>query len=63
MMPVLDLFEHAIQLARSRLVMRTAEDLEILSAVRRNSPISQERSKILWIGKFRLKMKFRQYSI
>ena len=32
-------------------------------AVRRHRPISQERSKILWMGKWRLKMKLRQYSI
>ena len=32
-------------------------------AVSRHRPISQLRSKILWMGKWRLKMKFRQYSI
>ena len=32
-------------------------------AVIRHRPISPLRSKILWIGKWRLKMKFRQYSI
>jgi hypothetical protein len=31
-----------------------------LSAARRSSPNSQERSKILWMGKCRLKTKFRQ---
>ena len=30
---------------------------------RQNSPISQECAKILWMGKWRLKTKFRQYSI
>jgi hypothetical protein len=34
-----------------------------LSALKRNRPISQECSKILWTGKCRLRMKLRQYSI
>jgi hypothetical protein len=36
---------------------------EIRLAVRRQRPISQLRSKMLWIGKLRLKIKLRQYSI
>jgi hypothetical protein len=35
----------------------------ILSAVRRHKPSSQLRSNSLWMGKLRLKMKLRQYSI
>jgi hypothetical protein len=34
-----------------------------LSAVSRHSPGSQLRANSLWIGKLRLKMKLRQYSI
>src|SRR6516225_672109 len=49
-------------LPRIRLCLRTPKIWAILSAVRRNNPNSQERSKILWIGKFRRKRKFRQYS-
>ena len=47
----------------SFLVMRMPKISEIRLAVRRQSPISQLRSKILWMGKWRLKMKLRQYSI
>jgi len=35
----------------------------ILSPVNRHRPSSQLRSKSLWMGKLRLKMKLRQYSI
>src|ERR1700719_126943 len=42
----------------SRLWSRTPKSSEIRLAVSRQSPISQLRSKILWIGKLRLKMKF-----
>jgi hypothetical protein len=35
----------------------------ILSAVSRHRPSSQLRSNSLWMGKWRLKMKLRQYSI
>ena len=47
----------------SRLLMRVPKISDILWPVRRHSPNSQLRSKILWIGKWRLKMKLRQYSI
>src|SRR5467141_1108365 len=46
----------------SRLWSRTPKSSEIRLAVSRQRPISQLRSKILWIGKLRLKMKLRQYS-
>jgi len=62
-MTMLDLFERRIEFALCLPVDPCAEISEILLAVRRQSPISQPGSKILWIGKFRLKMKFRQYSI
>ena len=44
-------------------VKRTPKISLIPLAVRRHRPISQLRSKILWIRKRRLKMKLRQYSI
>ena len=47
----------------SLLSRRTPKISLMRFAVRRHRPISQLRSKILWIGKWRLKMKFRQYSI
>ena len=47
----------------SFLVMRTPKISEILSPFGRYRPNSELRSKILWIGKWRLKMKLRQYSI
>src|SRR5437588_10612498 len=48
---------------RSLLLSRTPKISLMRLAVSRESPISQLRSKILWMGKWRLKMKFRQYSI
>jgi len=50
-------------LPRSCFVSRTPKSSEMRLAVSRQSPIWQPRSKILWIGKLRLKMKLRQYSI
>src|ERR1035441_4155409 len=47
----------------SFLVTRCPKTSAILLAVMRHMPISQPRSKILWMGKLRLKMKLRQYSI
>src|SRR5436305_9911866 len=49
-------------LPRSFLVRRTSKSSLTRFAVRRHKPISQLRSKILWMGKWRLKMKLRQYS-
>src|SRR5215831_4337564 len=49
-------------LPRMRLCLRTPKIWAILSAVRRNNPNSQERSKILWMGKCRRNRKLRQYS-
>ena len=47
----------------SLFVSRVPKISEILWAVIRQRPSSQLRSKILWIGKWRLKTKLRQYSI
>ena len=44
-------------------VRRVPKISAILSAVSRQRPRSQLRSNSLWMGKFRLKMKLRQYSI
>ena len=44
----------------SFLVRRTPKISLMRWAVRRHRPISQLRSKILWMGKWRLKMKLRQ---
>jgi hypothetical protein len=63
MMAVLDLLDDRAQLAAKLLSQTNAENLTDLMAVRRHSPSSQERSKALWMGKWRLKMKLRQYSI
>src|ERR1051326_3468183 len=49
-------------LPRILLCLRTPKIWAILSAVRPNNPNSQERSKILWMGKLRRNRKFRQYS-
>jgi hypothetical protein len=70
-MAMVEFFEYTVQrfsstlpaLPRSRFVTRTPKMWATLSAVRRNSPISQDCSNILWMGKWRLKMKLRQYSI
>ena len=47
----------------SLLFSRTPKISLMRLAVMRQSPISQLRSKILWMGKRRLNMKLRQYSI
>jgi len=64
-MAVLNLLQRSVELALQLLRDATAEDLGDLVnlAVIRHSPVSQDRSKILWMGKLRLKIKFRQYSI
>ncbi len=48
-------------LPRILLCLRTPKIWVIFSAVSRNTPNSQERSKILRIGEFLRKMKLRQY--
>src|SRR6266404_2379497 len=63
MMAVLDAVDDGGQLAAHPAVQTRAEDLGDLSAVSRHRPSSQPRSKSLWMGKLRLKMKLRQYSI
>jgi len=59
---VVEFFQHAMQLATEPFGDTHPEDVDPLSAARRNSPISQDCSKILWMRKCRLKMKLRQYS-
>ena len=51
MMAVVELFQHAVQLAANSLVLADAEDLGDLVGGEAKQPNSQERSKILWIGK------------
>ena len=61
-MTVLDLFDDRFQLALQFPGDALPNTSAILLAVMRHRPISQPRSKILWTGKLRLKMKLRQYS-
>ena len=61
-MAVLDLVDDRGQLAAHAAVEPHAEDAAILSAPSRHRPSSQLRSNSLWMGKWRLKMKLRQYS-
>ena len=63
MMAVLDLIDDGGQLAASLRCRRVPKIAAILSAVSRHRPSSQLRSNSLWMGKWRLKMKLRQYSI
>src|SRR5271157_301762 len=49
-------------LPRMRRLSRVPKIAAILSAPSRHRPSSQPRSNSLWIGKWRLKMKLRQYS-
>ena len=63
MMAMLDLIDDGGELAAHPAVKAPAKIVAILSAVSRHRPSSQLRSNSLWIGKFRLKMKLRQYSI
>ena len=63
MMAMLDLFEHGGELAVGAWCRRGPKISEILLAESRHRPSSQLRSKSLWMGKLRLKMKLRQYSI
>jgi hypothetical protein len=46
-----------------RRLTRLPKIVAILSALSRHRPSSQLRSNSLWMGKRRLKMKLRQYSI
>jgi hypothetical protein len=62
-MAMLNLIDDSAKLAAQLLSQPHAKEFRIRLAVSRQRPISQLRSKILWIGKLRLKMKFRQYSI
>jgi len=62
-MAVLNAIDDAGQLAAHPAVRRVPKISVILSAVRRHKPSSQLRSNSLWMGKLRLKMKLRQYSI
>jgi hypothetical protein len=62
-MPVLDRSTTVASFPRSPLSSRTPKISLMRFAVSRHRPISQLRSNILWMGKWRLKMKFRQYSI
>ena len=64
MMAMLDLVDDGGELAGDPCdVVAARRSSEILWAVSRHSPSSQLRSNSLWIGKLRLKMKLRQYSI
>ena len=62
-MAVLDLVDDRGQLRRMRRLSRVPKIAAILSAPSRHKPSSQLRSNTLWMGKWRLKMKLRQYSI
>lgn len=61
-MAVLDVIDQRGSLPFSCLFNRPKISL-MRWAVRRQRPISQKRSKILWVGKRRLRMKLRQYWI
>ena len=63
MMAMLDLIDNGGELAAVPAVQAGAEISAILLAVSRHRPSSQLRSNSLWMGKLRLKMKLRQYSI
>ena len=63
-MTVFGLIDDGTKLAPQLLSESYAEELlRDPVGVSRQRPISQLRSKILWIRKLRLKMKLRQYSI
>ena len=61
-MAVLDLVDDRGQLAAHAAVEPRAEDGGDLFGAEPPRPISQLRSNSLWMGKWRLKMKLRQYS-
>src|SRR5207253_6568513 len=63
MMAVLDAIDDVASLPRMLRFRRMPKISTILSAVSRHRPSSQLRSNSLWMGKLRLKMKLRQYSI
>lgn len=62
-MTVVDPLQGCMQLALEVFSDALTEERRDLSALRSKSPSSQERLKRFWIGKWRLKMKLRQYSI
>ena len=62
-MSMFDLIDDDAQFTAHSLMESHAEEFRDPVGRRRDSLISQLRSKILWIGKLRLKMKLRQYSI
>jgi hypothetical protein len=47
---VVEFFQHAVQLATEPFGDTHPEDVDPLSAARRNSPISQDCSRTLWMG-------------
>jgi hypothetical protein len=55
--------EDVVAMPRIRLLRRVPKISLMRLAVKRQRPISQLRSRMLWMGKWRLKMKLRQYSI
>ena len=63
MMAMLDLIDNGGELAAVLRCRRVPKISAILLAVSRHRPSSQLRSNSLWMGKLRLKMKLRQYSI
>ena len=63
MMAMLDAIHDGGELALHPPLTRVPKISAILSAVSRHRPSSQLRSNSLWIGKWCLKMKLRQYSI
>jgi hypothetical protein len=56
-MTMLNSFQGSGEFAADSPVQAKSEHVRDLSAERRNSPRSQERSKSLWMGKFRRKLK------
>src|ERR1700745_4299849 len=62
-MAVLDAVDDSASLPCIVRFRRVPKISAILSAVSRHRPNSQLRSNSLWMGKLRLKMKLRQYSI
>jgi hypothetical protein len=63
MMAMLDLVDHSGKLASVLAMQARAEDLSDLVRGQPPQPSSQLRSNSLWMGKLRLKIKLKQYSI
>jgi len=59
---MVEFLEHRVQVAAKPLVFAHAEDLGDDVGRQAEHPQFTRRSKILWIGKWRRKTKFRQYS-